>query len=98
MDLDKASKSVMKLCEKAMALDGRSSRFDDRLSDLSEALQSADVASGEVSFILKFKKLKSGKTLTNENAHDMTKHAATVLADIIDCTKAVRAMMPNADV
>ena len=95
MELDRASKTVMKMHERACAVEQRSSRFDARVGDLFEALQASEVVLSEISFGLKFKRDKSGTALTMARAQEMMKKASDSMTDLIDCNKALRAMMPK---
>ena len=93
-DLSKASKVASGLWDKGLNIDGPSARFQKTCQDLADVLEKTEAVLGDLGFVLKFKKMKSG-AMTVTAAQTLQTSSAEIMIELLESSKALKALMPK---
>ena len=96
IDLDRTLKVVGKVFGVAQSVDEHpSQRFTDEIEATSRFMENGEHISGELNWLLKFKKLKNGEKMTVHNCKGLQHQAAKALAELVDTAKSLKALIPK---
>ena len=96
VDLNKASKAAYKLVEAVAEIDTTNARLTKSAEDLTATLENTETHLADLNIMMRFKKLRDGRSLTIHLATNKQHAAAENLTDVLNLTKQVKALMPKA--
>ena len=98
LDLSKTSKISQKLHDQAMSIpvDDRTPRINQGTSELLTLMMEADIVQSELSFMIKYKKVKgSNEPINLSNAQSGQHNAASFLTQLVEASKGMKAFLPS---
>lgn len=95
VDLSKALKVCEALVSKAEVSQGLSVKCKQAQQDLQSCCEKTDLCLADLGYVLKYKKNKQGEQVGVMAAKQIVEAAAGTLQELLDCGKALKALLPK---